>query len=80
MLQISQIAIPMGRFVVLPATHQTACGRFRASFAVHRSQSNGSYCRVFRFDRTFASREAARIFAVTQGWLETCLAPAPALE
>ncbi|MCD2513349.1 hypothetical protein [Comamonas endophytica] len=60
----------MGKYVVTPATHQTACGRFRASFAVQRAKGNGSYCRVFRFDKTFASREAARIFAVTQGWLQ----------
>ena len=78
MNQISQIAISMGKFVVSPATHQTHCGRFSASFAVQRSQSNGSYCRVFRFDKTFASREAARIFAVTQGWLQTCMAHPPA--
>ncbi|WP_200843561.1 hypothetical protein [Pantoea sp. 18069] len=73
MNQISQTAISMGKYVVSPATHQTKCGRFSASFSVHRSQSNGSYCRVFRFDKTFASREAARIFAVTQGWLQTCM-------
>lgn len=77
MNQISQIAISMGKYVVSPATHQTSCGRFRASFAVHRSQSGGSYCRVFRFDRTFASREAARVFAVTQGWLQTCMQHPP---
>ena len=49
----------MGKYVVSPATHQTDCGRFRASFSVHRSQGNGSYCRVFRFDKAFASREEA---------------------
>ncbi|MFZ4550431.1 MAG: hypothetical protein ACOYNB_01280 [Aquabacterium sp.] len=65
----------MGQYVVSPATHPTNCGRFQASFAVQRAQGNGSYCRVFRFDKTFASREAARLFAVTQGWLETCLPP-----
>lgn len=61
----------MGQYVVSPATHQTDCGRFRASFSVHRSKGNGSYARVFRLDKTFASREAARLFAITQGWLET---------
>lgn len=67
----------MGKYVVSPATHQTDCGRFRASFSVRRSQGDGSYSRVFRFDKTFASREAARLFAVTQGWLETCMPPSP---
>ncbi|MDI1260884.1 hypothetical protein [Aquabacterium sp.] len=67
----------MGKYVVSPATHQTDCGRFRASFSVQRSHGNGSYARVFRFDKTFASHEAARVFAVTQGWLETCTPQAP---
>lgn len=75
---IPNTAIPMGKYVVSPATHPTDCGRFRASFSVQRSQGNGSYCRVFRFDKAFASREAARIFAVTQGWLQTCMQHPPA--
>ena len=75
---ISETAISMGLFVVSPATHLTDCGRFfRASFSVRRAQGNGSYCRVFRFDKTFASREAARIFAITQGWLQTCMRHPP---
>ncbi|RKR26239.1 hypothetical protein C8C93_1475 [Acidovorax sp. 93] len=77
MIQISQTAISMGKYVVSPTTHPTDCGRFRASFSVHRSQGNGSYCRVFRFDKAFASREAARLFAVTQGWLQTCMPHPP---
>jgi hypothetical protein len=71
-------AISMGQYVVSPATHPTDCGRFRASFAVQRSQSNGGYCRVFRFDKVFASPHAARLFAVTQGWLQTCMPHPPA--
>ena len=77
MNQISKIAISMGQYVVSPSTHKTHCGRFRASFSVQRSQSNGKYCRVFRFDKTFASSEAARIFAVTQGWLQTSMSTPP---
>lgn len=65
----------MGQYVVSPATHPTDCGRFRASFSVRPAQGNDSSRRVFRFDTTFASREAARLFAVTQGWLQTCLPP-----
>jgi len=70
----------MGQFVVSPATHQTACGRFTASFAVPRARSDGRKRRVFRFDATFASREAARIFAVTQGWLQTCTSSASVFQ
>lgn len=69
----------MGKYVVSPATHPTDCGRFRASFSVQRSHGNGSYARVFRFDKTFASRDAARLFAVTQGRLETCM-PQPSFR
>lgn len=77
MNQIPQTFISMGKYVVTPATHPARCGRFSASFAVQRAQGNGSYCRVFRFDKTFASREGARIFAVTQGWLQASM-PQPA--
>ena len=67
----------MGQFVVSPTTHTTERGRFRASFSVQRSQGNGSYCRVFRLDKTYASRDAARLMAVTQGWLQTSMPQAP---
>ena len=67
----------MGQYVVSPTTHPTGCGRFRASFAVQRTRGNGSYCRVFRFDQTFASRDAARLFAVSQAWLQTCMPKPP---
>jgi hypothetical protein len=67
----------MGSYVVSPTTHPTDCGRFRAAFAIRRSGGNGSYCRVFRFDNRFASRHAARLFAVSQAWLETST-PLPA--
>ncbi len=69
---IPETSISMGHYVVSPATHATDNGHYRASFSVQRARSNGGYCRIFRFDQEFASREAARIFAVTQGWLETC--------
>ena len=75
--KISNTAISMGKYVVSPTTQPTDCGRFRASFSVQRSQGNGHYCRVFRFDKTFASREAARLYAVTQGWLQTCTPQPP---
>ena len=61
----------MGQYVVSPTTHPTDCGRFRAAFSVQRSKGEGSYCRVFRSNTTFSSRDAAQLFAVTQGWLLT---------
>ncbi|WP_348754062.1 hypothetical protein [uncultured Aquincola sp.] len=67
----------MGQYVVSPTTRTTDCGRFRASFSVQRSRSEGSYCRVFSSNTTFASRDAAHLFAVTQGWLQTCMPNPP---
>ena len=62
----------MGKYVVSPATHPTDCGRFRASITVQRSRGKDTRSQPFSFDATFASRDAARLFAVTQGWLKTC--------
>lgn len=67
----------MGRYVVSYTTHPTDCGRFRAAFSVQRSKGEGSYCRVFRSNTTFSSRDAARLFAITQGWLLTCMPNPP---
>ena len=78
MHQISKTTISMGKYVVPPPTPPTDCARFPAPFPAHLSQGNGSYCRVFRFDRAFASRESARLFAVTQGWLQTSMPHPPA--
>jgi len=73
MNQISESAISMGNYIVSPTTRETTNGRFRASFSVQRTQSKGGYCRIFNFDCEFVSREAARVYAITQGWLETCM-------
>ena len=63
----------MGKYFVTPTSHKTHCGRFQASFVLQRSKQNSSYCRVFRFDKIFASTEAAKMYAVTQGWLQACV-------
>jgi hypothetical protein len=63
----------MGNFVVSPATHLTECGRYRASFSVHPLRGNASECGVFHLAQAFESREAARLVAVTQGWLQTSM-------
>ncbi len=78
MNQTPETAITMGKYLVSPATQVTHSGNYRALFSVQRTESKGRYCRVFFFDREFSSQAAARLFAITQGWLETCL-PAPQL-
>lgn len=69
---ISEHSIPMGKYVVSPTTHLTEAGDYRASVAIKSGQGSSSHHRVFRFERLFASREAARVFAITQGWVQTC--------
>jgi hypothetical protein len=64
----------MGSYVVSPATHPTGCGRFSASYAVQRAAGDDRPGRVFRLSTTFASQAAARLVAVTQGWLHTSMA------
>jgi hypothetical protein len=63
----------MGDYDVSPSTHATSSGRFRASVTVQHAHGLDRSTRRFEYDTTFASRDAARIFAVTQGWLHTCL-------
>ncbi|MGE8396597.1 MAG: hypothetical protein ACN6NT_03215 [Comamonas sp.] len=64
----------MGKYFVTPTSLKADNGRFQASFALQRTQQKSSYCRVFRFDKTFATTEAAYLYAVTQGWLQACMA------
>jgi hypothetical protein len=66
----------MGMYVVSPATHPTDCGRFRASISVQRSRGEGQLLPGVSVGHAFASRDAAQLFAVTQGWLQTCM-PSP---
>ena len=67
----SEHSIPMGRYVVSPTTHPTGSGEYRASVSIKSGQGSGTHHRVFRLDGLFPSREAARLFAVTQAWLTT---------
>nr|WP_284335461.1 hypothetical protein [Comamonas sp. NoAH] len=63
----------MGQYFVTPTSLKTNCGRFQASFALQRTKQNSSYCRIFRFDKTFTTTEAAKIYAVTLGWLQASM-------
>jgi len=70
MTLIPEISFPLGKYVVSPSTHLTEAGEYRASVSIQSGQGSSSHCRVMRFDRMFASREGARLFAITQGWLQ----------
>jgi len=67
----------MGKYVVSPTTRPTDCGRFRAPFSVQRAEREGHCCRVFKSNTMFSSRDAAQLFAVSQGWLQTCMPNPP---
>lgn len=68
----------MGKYFVTPTSRMTGTGRFQASFALQRTPYNSGYCKVFRFDQTFDSHEAAYQYAVAQGQLETAQPSLPA--
>ncbi len=74
---IPNTAFSLGQYVVSPTTHETECGRFRAAYALRRSRGDERHRRVFHFDTTFASRHAARLFAVTQAWMQIGLLKRP---
>ena len=61
MILTSRISSPTGTLQVSPSTRQTG-------------QGTGTHCRLVRFGRLFASREAANLVATTQSWLHS-LAP-----
>ena len=71
---IPNISFPSGKYVVSPSTHQTEAGHYRACVAIQSGQGSASHCRMIRFDRMFASREGASLFAITQAWIQA-LAP-----
>jgi len=68
---ISEHSISMGKYVVSPTTHPADTGGYRASVSIKSGQGTGSHHRVFRLNGLFATRETARLMAVTQGWLTT---------
>ena len=71
---IREISFPMGKYVVSPSTHQTDAGTFRASVAVSSGSGTSTRHRVFRFEPLFTSREAARMYALTQGSMQVLAA------
>ncbi|MEI7785830.1 MAG: hypothetical protein WCK08_15680 [Betaproteobacteria bacterium] len=62
----------IGKFLVAPKSHATATGAYQAGVTVSSGHGPSSHHRIFRFQRPFASPEAAHLVALTQGWLQTC--------
>ena len=74
MILTSRISSPTGTLQVSPSTRRTDAGNYQACVAIQSGQGTGTHCRLVRFDRLFASREAANLVATTQSWLHS-LAP-----
>ncbi|MEY2685082.1 MAG: hypothetical protein RJA09_2226 [Pseudomonadota bacterium] len=70
-LSFQATTVPLGRFVLSPMSHPTGTGTYRASVTVSSGRGIASHHRVYRFPRQHASREAAHLVALTQGWLHT---------
>lgn len=68
----------IGKFSISPMTERTDCGAYRAGVTVSSGQGQSSHHRITRLQRLFASAEAARLVALTHGWLQTLRAQ-PAL-
>lgn len=65
-------AVSIGKYSVFPTTHETDCGTYTGAVTVSSGQGSSSHHRIFRFSRRHASAEAAKLVALTQGWLQTC--------
>lgn len=70
------ISVPFGKFDISPASFRTHTGAYQASVTVSSGQGMSSRHRIYRFSRHHATPEAARLVALTQGWLHTCDASA----
>lgn len=68
--------IDVGAYTVTPATRINPHGAYQAAVSIRSGRGIGSHDRVFRFQPTFASREMAHLYAITQGqcWLQDRLA------
>ena len=63
--------VAIGKFSVSPMTERTENGAYRGAVTVSSGQGQASSHRITRFDGVFASPEAARLVALTHGWLQT---------
>jgi len=64
-------AVAIGKFSVSPMTERTDEGAYRGAVTVSSGQGQASSHRITRFSGHFASPEAARLVALTCGWLQT---------
>ncbi|MDV7398054.1 hypothetical protein RZS08_42020, partial [Arthrospira platensis SPKY1] len=63
-------AVSVGKYSISPMAHATGTGGYHGSVTVSSGQGSASHHRIFRFSRRHTSAEAARLVALTQGWLQ----------
>jgi hypothetical protein len=70
--------VSIGKYSVVPTSQLSDSGGFHSAVTISSGQGSSSHHRMFRFSRRHASAEAARLVALTQGWLQTC-SPRPVM-
>jgi hypothetical protein len=75
---IRPLSVSFGKFAISPVSHRTDTGAYQAAVTVSSGHGSSSRHRIYRFSRHHATPEAARLVALTQGWLHTC-DPSPAM-
>ena len=79
MNSISQDTLSVGKYLVSPLTLCTDIGDYAPSVSIRSGHGRSTHDRIFRFVARFATREAARRYAVEQGlqWLRERGQPTP---
>jgi len=68
--------IQVGRFTIAPSSHTGESGRYHPAVSVGSGEGASSHWRMHRLDRSFSSRAAAHVVALTHGWAHTFRATA----
>jgi hypothetical protein len=68
---LSPKPIQVGRFTIAPSSHTGDTGRFHPTVSVGSGEGSSSHWRMHRLDRSYSSRAAAHVVALTHGWAHT---------
>jgi hypothetical protein len=63
--------VAIGKFSVSPMSERTDAGAYRACVTVSSGQGQASHHRITRLQHSYATPHAARLVALTHGWLQT---------
>lgn len=79
MNSFNEDTLSVGKYLVSPLTLCTDAGDFAPSVSIRSGHGRATHDRIFRFVARFATREAARRYAMDQGlqWLRDRGHPVP---